>query len=284
MQVEVAAGGAGKRAVRRKRSGARQDGHAGSVARLPEAPIAAAGSSSEFATALREHVRNRQPHKAFEMYESVACGETPSTDEAYAALVRALLKLQRVDLALELHHRHTAQFPARVDSITSAVLFSRLLKRGTRTGEDGLAQAREMLGQLESRSSPPREGAAAESAASDGAASLWAAVTGSMLPALSLELLRRGEVAEAEATLWRVAEASRLGAAAAPPLETLKTVMREMGKARSVAGAYACLDIMERARIPPDAEMLQVMVDALVRQVRLRVVFRIGLGLELGLM
>lgn len=268
MQVEVAAAGGGKRTARRKRAAARQDRPAGGVARLPDASIAAADDPSEFATALREYVRNRQPHKAYEMYESVALAESPSVDEAYAALVRALLKLQRVDLALELHNRHTGQFPTSVDSNTTSVLFSRLLKRGTSNGEDGLAQAREMLGQLESRSSPPREGTAAEATPSGGGASLWASVSGSMLPALSLELLRRGEVSEAEATVQRVAEASRLATAAAPPLETLKTMMREMGKARSVAGAYACLDIMEHARIPPDSEMLQVMVDALVRQVR----------------
>jgi len=109
-------GSGAKRAQRRNRAASRSDGPGAPPvrprAKEPDIP------PSAFETTLKVYVRDRMPRKAMELYESA---ESPPVEQAYPALLRALLKMQRVDLALELHQLHTKRYPEAVDVNTTAV-------------------------------------------------------------------------------------------------------------------------------------------------------------------
>jgi len=242
MQTGAAAGG--KRAARRRRGQPQPASHAPAASAQPPPTGLASGPAGEFAGSLRACVRNKQPHKARELYDA-ADGAVLPVGESYAAVMRALLKLSRVDLALQLHRDHTHAHPLLADGNTTAVLFSRLLRRGTSAAADGVAEATALLADIDARSPPPRDTCSAPpSPASQtarladalaGQAPLWVAASRSMLPALALEQLRRGDAPAAEAVALRFARTARAAAAAAPPLETLKALTRAFGKARGAA-------------------------------------------------
>ena len=257
MHLDASIAGGSKRSARRKRAAA--SGQRGPlIDRRTSGGGVAAKDASPLMAALRQCVRERQPLKAYELYQPSLWANATASQEAYPPILRALLKMQRVDLALELHHSHTRRHPELIDANTSSVLFARLLKRGTDQASDGLIQARELLSQLDDFSSK---------SSSPSGYNLRMAISHTMLPALAFELIRRGEIASAELAVHRTVQETLDSQEAAPPLEKLKELMREMGKARSFTGVYSCLDIMQAAGITPDAEMLQIMVDALARRV-----------------
>ena len=241
MQAGAAAGG--KRAARRRRGQPQPASHAPAASAQSPPTGLASGPAGEFAGSLRACVRNKQPHKARELYDA-ADGAVLPVGESYAAVMRALLKLSRVDLALQLHRDHTHAHPLLADGNTTAVLFSRLLRRGTSAAADGVAEATALLADIDARSPLPLTCSAPPSPASQtarladalaGQAPLWVAASRSMLPALALEQLRRGDAPAAEAVALRFARTARAAAAAAPPLETLKALTRAFGKARGAA-------------------------------------------------
>lgn len=140
-------GGNSKRAARRRRSsslsppdpnapGASQSPSAASPA--PAAAQLAARAPSEWlsdlhtASALASHfAKLEQPRKALELYEQARGGTSlVTTREVLPLVMRALLKMRRIELALELHQRHLRERPQLPEPGSACVLFLQLCKSG----------------------------------------------------------------------------------------------------------------------------------------------------------
>ena len=266
---------AGRRALRRQRYTGRAPSPAEQLASAvpaatarPPAPDGPRPSDAAgFVALAATHQQLGQPRKTYSLYaEAVEAGIDPRP--VFTAVTRALLKLQRIDLALELNQAHSERSPP---DASSAVALMRALCRSKR-----LDDAAELLASLEQLAPPPAvllDGAApavthdgADRVESDGRYPLWRAVHSTMRPALALARLRGDDPATALPLLDRMAD---VAGAAAPPAATLVELTRACGKAKCMGGVYACLEAMGRAGVEfeENHEALQVLCDALVHDV-----------------
>ena len=281
--------GGGKRRARRQR---RQKAAAGKKAqtsakvpqnvasRVPEEDQTIEQRAARFA-------KLEQPQKAMELYTGA---DDPT--EAFPVVLRALLRMRRIELALELYNRHALESShSAVDTRSTCALFLALCRARR------LDEAATMLASLEVAHPPPSDaadraagreaalaalsGAAGRAASSsellhdaraaDGEAAadaaeepLWHAIGAQLLPSLAAARLDSGDVAGA---LELAARLGQLDGSCMPPLHMITKLVRIFGKARCLPGVYACLDAQALARQEPDSEGLQVLVDALVRDV-----------------
>jgi len=278
---------AGRRAVRRQRYTGRDAAPSPAEPLVAAAKAAAAAAvrppapdgprptdAAGFVALATTHQQLGQPRKTYSLYEEAVEAGVDS-EPVFVAVTRALLKLQRVDLALELHQAHGERSPP---DASSAVALMRALCRSKR-----LDDASELLASLE-RLAPlpavlqptPPPGGAAPVASHEGADHrvegetarypLWRAVHSSMRPALALARLRGDEPAAALPLLDEMAD---VAGAAAPSTATLVELTRACGKAKCMGGVYACLEAMRRAGVEfeENHEALQVLCDALVHDV-----------------
>ena len=213
--------------------------------------VAAAPAGSIEARAA-ECTKLRMPRQALELYD------TASPDElapAYAAVSRALLRMGRDGLALELFRRHRRS--ATPDVRSACTLFLALCRR------ERLDNATALLAELDEIAPPPADGVAA--AAADGEETLWEAVATTCVPALALKRLQSGDGEAAVALVARMEAAAARGAA--PELGTCTRLLRALGKARRLDGVYGTLDAMAAGGVRPDAEANQALINALVHSV-----------------
>ena len=238
-----------RRALRRKRGSAATPDVAAAAATLKTVAAAPAGSIEARAA---ECTKLRMPRQALELYD------TASPDElapAYAAVSRALLRMGRDGLALELFRRHRQS--ATPDVRSACTLFLALCRR------ERLDNATALLAELDEIAPPPADGVAA--AAADGEETLWEAVATTCVPALALKRLQAGDGEEAVALVARMEAAAARGAA--PELGTCTRLLRALGKARRLDGVYGTLDAMAAGGVRPDAEANQALINALVHSV-----------------
>ena len=238
-----------RRALRRKRGSAATPDVAAAAATLKTVAAAPAGSIEARAA---ECTKLRMPRQALDLYD------TASPDElapAYAAVSRALLRMGRDGLALELFRRHRRA--ATPDVRSACTLFLALCRR------ERLDNATALLAELDEIAPPPADGVA--SAAADGEETLWEAVATTCVPALALKRLQAGDGEEAVALVARMEAAAARGAA--PELGTCTRLLRALGKARRLDGVYGTLDAMAAGGVRPDAEANQALINALVHSV-----------------
>lgn len=242
-----------KVALRRKGGASQQDAAAETSAAEP--PLRAE---------VRQLIRLEQPQKALALYE-----ERVATDaDAFPAVMRALLKMRRIELAMDLYERHAHELSLDVDTRSAVTLFLALCR--TRR----LDEAMELFHRLEA-SHPTPEDAAWDGRADAGASAdagadaapdepLWHARGSVMLPSLILAYLGQSDVSRASQLARRLGE----HAACIPEAHVMTKLVREFGKSRSLRGVYACLDAQAAAAQDADADGLQAMVDAIVRDCR----------------
>ena len=269
-----------RRAARRRR-------HTDASPKGPSSPRAAAPSKAvielaaaapyewlrdaDSAASLASHfAKLEQPKKALELYEQARGGASMVTAREVLPLVmRSLLRMRRVDLALELHQRHTRERPNLPETSSACVLFLALC----RTGQ--LEEASAMLEELVRAHPRPVVADGAAAAAStvgwseeeDEDEPMWHAVGASMVPALVAARLDAGDV-EGALSLADTMLPDGGATLCTPPLHTLTRLVRAFGKARCMEGVYACLEAQLAAGLAADAESMQVLVDALVRSTR----------------
>ena len=181
---------AGRRAARRQRSSGRDDSVQAAVMPSPPPQDLLSGPRptdvAGFVSLAGTHHQLGQPRKAYLLYgEAMQAGV--SAAPVFAAVTRTLLKLQRVDLALELQRVHGEKQPPDVRSATA------LLGALCRKREWDEAAALVVLW----------EGAGGGEATGE-ATLLRQAVCRSMVPTLALSHLRQGDVAGAMPWLQRL--------------------------------------------------------------------------------
>lgn len=179
-----------------------------------------------FVSLAATHHQLGQPRRAYLLYDE-ATQAGVSAAPVFAAVTRTLLKLQRVDLALELQRVHGERQPPDVRSATA--LLGALCRK--REWDEAAALVDRW------------EGTGGEETTGE-ATLLRQAVCRSMVPTLALSHLRQGDVAGALPWLQRLPSDV---ATAAPPLETLTELVRACGKARCLPGVYLVLDCLARA-------------------------------------
>ena len=269
------------RRQRRQQSTATTGGTSPSAGATPASVVAQAGTEQTLQQAAAAYAKLEQSQKLLQLYE-----EADEAEEALPVVIRALLRMRRVELALELYVKHVGERPqAEVDTRSTCSLFLALCR--TRRLED----ATELLSSLELAHPPPDDAdaraagaqAAAAAVAANAAASaparldapppaqlpngepLWHAIGALLRPSLALARLENGDVAGALELTERLGVPDGI---AMPPVHTMTKLVRAFGKARCLPGVYACLDAQALARQEADAEGLQVLVDALVRDTR----------------
>ena len=222
---------AGRRAARRQRSTGRDDSALAAVmpSPPPQEPLSGPRPTDVegFVSLAATHHRLGQPRRAYLLYDE-ATQAGVSAAPVFAAVTRTLLKLQRVDLALELQRVHGEKEPPDVRSATA--LLGALCRK--REWDEAAALVVRW------------EGVTAGGQEQTGEATLRQAVCRTMVPTLALSHLRHGDVAGALPWLRRLASAVTT---AAPPVETLTELIRACGKARCLPGVYLCLDCLARA-------------------------------------
>jgi|EP00900_Chrysochromulina_parva_P021749 ribosome biogenesis GTP-binding protein YsxC/EngB len=273
-----------KRAARRRRHSEATPQESGSPkARPPSVAITELAAAPaewlrdmEVAAALASHfAKLEQPDKALGLYEQARSGTSMvTTREVLPLVIRSLLRMRRVDLALELHQRHTRERPNLPEPSSACVLFLALC----RTGQ--LEQADAMLTELMLAHPRPAQDAAADGEARPTVSwrlgvvpgegdqeqePMWHAVGSVMVPALVDSRLDAGDLDGACTLAEAMVSAAPL---CVPPLHTLTKLTRAFGKARCMPGVYACLEAQLAGGLEADAESLQVLVDALVRSAR----------------
>ena len=273
-----------KRAARRRRHSEATPQESGSPkARPPSVAITELAAAPaewlrdmEVAAALASHfAKLEQPDKALGLYEQARSGTSiVTTREVLPLVIRSLLRMRRVDLALELHQRHTRERPNLPEPSSACVLFLALC----RTGQ--LEQADAMLTELMLAHPRPAQDAAADGEARPTVSwrlgvvqgegdqeqePMWHAVGSVMVPALVDSRLDAGDLDGACTLAEAMVSAAPL---CVPPLHTLTKLTRAFGKARCMPGVYACLEAQLAGGLEADAESLQVLVDALVRSAR----------------
>ncbi len=253
-------GAVGKRAARRNRRN--QQGAApppaGAQQEAPADPEGLTALANRFA-------RLEQPSKALELYDG-----HDDASEALPVVVRALLRMRRLDLALELCRRHETERPELPADTRSKCMVFLALCRAER-----LDEAAEMLRQVEV-AHPVPAGALAPSVDTGGgeggeggafSGPLWHAAGSVMVPGLVSALLDTGGEANVAAAL-RLSRRMPASPACVPPGPALGRLIRSFGKARCAPGVYACLDSFAASGQPLDADAMQLLVDALVHSVR----------------
>ena len=262
---------AGRRAARRQRSSGRDDSALAAVMPSPPPPQESLDGPrptdvAGFVSLAATHHKLGQPRRAYLLYDE-AMQAGVSAAPVYAAVTRSLLKLQRVDLALELQRVHGEK---QLPDVRSATALLGALCRQRQWDE-----AAALVVRWES------EAAAGVGTMSE-AAPLGQAVCSTMVPTLALSHLRNGDVAGALPWLRRLPATA---ATAAPPMETLTELIRACGKARCLPGVYLCLDCLEaatpareavaegeekrgaEAQSAAESELMQALANALVHDV-----------------
>lgn len=224
-----------------------------------------------FVALAARHQKLGQPRRAYLLYaEAEEAGV--SAAPVFAAVTRTLLKLQRVDLALELQRVHgEKQLP---DARSATALLGALCRK--REWEEAATLVKRWDGGGRGGEECVKEGTGEERL-------LRQAVCSSMVPTLALAHLRHGDVAGALPWLQRLPSDA---ATAAPPLETLTELVRACGKARCLPGVYLLLDCLALAapeRSAPaegdakrgseplalaESELMQALANAFVHEVR----------------
>ena len=187
---------AGRRAARRQRSSGRDDPAQAAMMPSPPAQDLLSGPRptdvAGFVALAARHQKLGQPRRAYLLYaEAEEAGV--SAAPVFAAVTRALLKLQRVDLALELQRVHgEKQLP---DARSATALLGALCRK--REWEEAATLVKRWDGGGRGDEEGVKEGAGEERL-------LRQAVCSSMVPTLALAHLRHGDVAGALPWLQRM--------------------------------------------------------------------------------
>ncbi|KAL1514786.1 hypothetical protein AB1Y20_003872 [Prymnesium parvum] len=266
---------AGKRAVRRQRQKLSPSSPSPAAALAHPADgaggaVAAASLMPATVSDLRRLAKGeRRTAQLVELYDVGLSANLPPA-ACLDAVVAALLREAQHSPALELVRRHLRSHAAATPSAGVSKVFLALCRRGE------LEQASSLLAELDALP-PPATGEAgeasvqlpapAEAAGASGTReeALGVAVYSTLLPALARAHLAVGKSHEAAELMLRLV---RSGGVVCPPIDKMTQLIREFGKSKNLGGVYACLDAMAAAKLAPDAENLQVMVDALVKDVR----------------
>ena len=181
--------------------------------------------------------------------------------ETLPLVVRSLLKMRRVDLALELFQRHACERPESPEPTSACVLVQALCRIGK------LDEANAMVTQLTLAHPMPSAAAEAayDTAEDDDMEPMWHALGTSMVPTLALAHIERMEVEAALELGQRMAKAAPV---CVPPLYILTKLMRTFARARCLPGVYACLDAQVGGQLTPDADASEALVQAMVRECR----------------
>ena len=165
----------GKRAMRRQRSVPNNSSSASEPLSPPPATCAApvAMDADYFIFRSKCCIKLRQPRVALSIYEeSSAVLDAAEQGAVFAAVMRTLLRLQRIDLALAMHDTHIGNRLlqgtrvdawAAIEQQAQAALFLQLLRHGTSTIKtkrshvrlDSVAEAERLLARFDSLSPPP---------------------------------------------------------------------------------------------------------------------------------
>ncbi|KAL3933797.1 MAG: hypothetical protein SGPRY_000124 [Prymnesium sp.] len=205
--------------------------------------------ASQLVELARHYRKLNQPRQLVKLYESSHSSGIEAS-ESVVHVTRSLLRLSRTDLALQLLRTHLHSHGLSTPSTAICRIFLALCR------ERNLEEAKLLLRSVEDLGACSR-GPLPSSGEDPKGEPLEVTLHSTMLPAFSIALLAEGNSAEATAAMARVSRPTRnLG------------LIREFGKLNCLRGVYVCLDVMRAAELKPDADNLQVLVNALVKSCR----------------